>query len=153
MNWLAYLTLAGLSSIKFMFAPAFGLVWKLSFLETYLSCVTGAIITAVIFYYGANYFMRRNHQKKVEKYRKSIAEGTTYKRKKNFTRINKAVVRVKRSIGIFGISMWAPFFLSVPIGSIVTAKFFGKRKITFFIIVCGIFVNGFVSTLITYLFA
>jgi len=153
MNWLAYLSLAGLSSIKFMFAPVLGLNLDLSFVETYFSCVVGAIITAIVFYFGANYFMRLAHQKKVEKYRKSIASGTPLKRKKNFTWINKAVVRVKKSIGIFGIAMWAPFFLSVPIGSIITAKFFGKRKITFVIILCGIFVNGFVSTLITYLFA
>ena len=153
MNWLAYLSLAGLSSIKFMFAPVLGLNLRLSFLETYLSCVAGAIITAIVFYFGANYFMRRAHEKRVEKYRKSVESGNPIKRKKNFTRVNKAVVRVKKSIGIVGIAMWAPFFLSVPIGSIVTAKFFRKRKITFVIILCGIFLNGFVSTLITYLFS
>jgi uncharacterized protein (DUF2062 family) len=153
MNWVAYLTLAGLSSIKFMFAPVAGLHWPLSFLETYLSCVCGAIITAVIFYFGANYFMKRAHKKRIEKYRHSLETGIPLKRKKNFTRVNKTVVKVKRSLGVFGIAMWAPFFLSVPIGSIVTAKFFGRKKITFPIIVLGIFFNGFVSTVITYLFA
>ncbi|XOV67160.1 MAG: hypothetical protein ACFHU9_16185 [Fluviicola sp.] len=136
-----------------MFAPVAGLGFKLSFIETYLSCVTGAFLTALVFYFGANYFMKRAHQKRVDKYQESLKTGIPLKRKKNFTRINKAVVRVKRSIGIFGIAMWAPFFLSVPIGSIVTAKFFGKRKITFPIIVLGICFNGFVSTSITYLFA
>lgn len=153
MNWGAYIFLAGFSSIKFMFAPVAGLGFKLSFLETYLSCVTGALITAIIFYFGANSFMRRAHEKKVKRYRKSQASGTPLKRKKNFTRVNKYIVKLKRSIGIFGISMWAPFFFSVPIGSIVTAKFFRKRKITFVIIVAGIFFNGFISTLMTYLFA
>ena len=136
-----------------MFAPVLGLNLKLSFLETYLSCVSGAIVTAIVFFFGANYFMKRAHQKRVAKYRESIETGTPLKQKKTFTRINKAVVRVKKSIGIFGIAMWAPFFLSVPIGSIITAKFFGKRKITFVIILFGIFLNGFISTLITYLFA
>ncbi len=153
MNWLAYLSLAGLSSIKFMFAPVLGLNLNLSFIETYFSCVTGATLTAIVFYFGANFFMRRAHQKRVEKYRKKVESGIPFKRKRNFTRMNKTVVRVKKSIGIFGIAMWAPFFLSVPIGSIITAKFFGKRKITFVIILCGIFLNGFVSTLITYLFS
>lgn len=152
MNWLAYLSLAGLSSIKFMFAPVAGRGFELTFLETYLSCITGAFITALIFFFGANFFMKRAHQKRVNKYLESIKNGTPLKHKKNFTRMNKAVVRVKRSIGIFGIAMWAPFFLSVPIGSIVTAKFFGKRKITFPIIVLGICFNGLVSTTITYLF-
>lgn len=153
MNWIAYITLAGLSSIKFMFAPVAGLGFKLSFLETYLSCISGAFLTALIFYFGANYFMKRTHQKKVEAYLESVKNGTPLKQKKNFTKVNKTVVRVKRSIGIFGIAMWAPFFLSVPIGCIVTAKFFGKRKITFPIIVLGVCFNGFVSASITYLFA
>ncbi len=153
MNWGAYLFLAGFSTIKFMFAPVAGLGFHLSFLETYLSCVAGAIITACVFYFGATYFMKRAHEKRVQKYLQSLELGVPLKQKRSFTRVNKGIVRVKRSIGIFGIAMWAPFFLSVPIGSIVTAKFFGKRKITFFIILTGIFFNGFVSTLITYLFA
>jgi len=153
MNWGAYLFLAGLSSIKFMFAPLGGLGFGLSFIETYLSCVSGAIITAIIFYFGADYFMQRAQNKRIEKYKKSLETGEPIKRKKNFTRLNKAVVKVKRSIGIFGIAMWAPFFLSVPIGSIVVAKFYRKKKIAFPIIILGTFVNGFISTTLTYLFA
>lgn len=136
-----------------MFAPVAGLHWPLSFAETYFSCVSGALITAIIFYFGANYFMQRAHRKRIEKHHKSLETGIPHKQKKKFTRVNKTVIKVKHSIGIFGIAMWAPFFLSVPIGCIVTAKFFGRRKITFAIIVLGIFFNGFVSTLITYLFA
>jgi sterol desaturase/sphingolipid hydroxylase (fatty acid hydroxylase superfamily) len=152
MNWGAYFTLAVLSTIKFMFAPVAGLKLKLSFLETYLSCVSGALICAVVFYFGANFFMLRAQNKRLIKYRKSVEQGTPIKRKKNFTRVNKTIVRVKRSIGIIGISLWAPFFLSVPLGSIVVAKFYHKKKMAFPLILIGIFINGFVSTFITYLF-
>lgn len=136
-----------------MFAPLVGLGLHLSFTETYFSCVGGAIITAVVFYFGANYFMQRAQDKRIRKYKESLEMGVPVKRKKNFTRVNKAVVKVKRSIGIFGIAMWAPFFLSVPIGSIVVAKFYRKKKIAFPIIILGIFVNGFISTTLSYLFA
>ena len=39
---------------------------------------------------------------------------------------------MKRSVGIIGIAFWAPFFLSIPLGSIITAKFYGDNKNTFF---------------------
>jgi uncharacterized membrane protein len=152
MNWGAYFSLAILSTIKFMFAPVGGIGFGLTFIETYLSCVAGAIICAVVFYFGANYFMQRAQEKRKKRYHESLRSGIPLKRKRNFTRMNKTVVKVKRSIGIIGIGMWAHFFLSVPIGSIVVAKFYRKKKMAFPLIVIGIFINGFVSTTITYLF-
>ena len=59
---------------------------------------------------------------------------------------------MKRSVGIIGIAFWAPFFLSIPLGSIITSKFYGDNKNTFFLIVSGICLNGLITTGITYLF-
>ena len=47
---------------------------------------------------------------------------------KPFTKGNKFIVRLKLKLGIYGISFYAPLFLSVPIGTIITAKFYGKEK-------------------------
>ncbi len=77
-------------------------------------------------------------------------KGIQIPHKKVFTRGNKLVVRMKRSLGIVGISMFAPLFLSVPIGSIISAKFYGKDKRTFWFIGLGMFVNGAITTGITY---
>jgi hypothetical protein len=55
-----------------------------------------------------------------------------------------------KRLGIVGISFYAPFFLSVPIGSIISAKFFGKDKRTFPLIVLGIGVNGLITTGLAY---
>jgi len=150
MKFGAYLGLALFSTVKFMFAPLGGPGLKLSFLETYLSCTAGALVCAVIFYFGANYFMKRAYRKRVEKYRRALDEGKTPKRRKNFTLVNKVIVRAKRSIGLFGSSMWIPFFFSMPIGCIIVAKFYGKKKITFPIILLGIFFNAFLTTSIAY---
>ena len=65
--------------------------------------------------------------------------------------MNKFIVRIKRRFGIFGISMYAPLILSVPIGSIITAKFYGKDKRTFPLIVVGIIINGALTTGLAYL--
>jgi len=139
-----------LSTVKFMFAPLGGPHLELTFVETYLACCAGAIFSAVIFYYSAEYFLIRSRKKRHEAHEKAKLEGVTLKRKKNFTRMNKFIVKIKKSMGIIGTCFWVPFFLSIPIGSIVTAKFYGKSKKTFPLIIVGIFLDALITTSISY---
>lgn len=134
-----------------MLAPFSGPLWKLSFIETYLACVAGGIFSAFIFYFSAEFFMHRAHNKKVAKEKELIAQGISPQRKKKFTRMNKFVVRIKRTLGIVGTSFWAPFFLSVPLGSIITAKFYGHHKKTFPLIILGMFINAALTTGLAYI--
>lgn len=149
MNWGAYLGFFGLAMIKFLFAPFGGPLAKLTFIETYLSCISGAIFCAIIFYFSAEFFMIRAHKKRKLLIQQAKEKGVELKHKKAFTKTNKAIVRMKR-LGIVGICFYAPFFLSVPIGSIISAKFFGKDKRTFPLIVIGIGVNGLITTGLAY---
>lgn len=152
MKWGAYLGLALFSTVKFMFAPLGG-VKILTFWETYFSCVTGALVCSTIFYFGANYFMKRAQRLQVQRNQNRMAAGKPVKFKKKFTRLNKTVVRAKRSVGIVAISLWAPLFMSIPLGSIVVAKFYRHKKLAFPLIVAGIFLNGFIATSFAYLLA
>jgi hypothetical protein len=72
------------------------------------------------------------------------------KTKKKFTRMNKFIVRIKHRLGIVGLSFFAPFFLGIPLGTIIAAKFFGHQKKTFPLILVGILFNGAVTTSIRY---
>ena len=151
MNW-GVISLFGVSTVKFLFAPFGGKIAGLTFIETYVSCCSGAIVSAAIFYFLSNYFIKKSIEKN-EKIRKDfLDQGIPIPVKKRFTRMNKGVIRMKRSIGIIGIAFWAPFFLSIPLGSIITAKFYGHNKNTFLLIMTGIFLNGLITTGITYLF-
>ncbi len=152
MQWAAIIGLFLVSTIKFLFAPFGGPKLELTFWETYIACGLGAVVSSAFFYFSANFFMKRAHAKRLMLYRKSLEENIPVKQKKTFTRINKLVVRIKRSLGIYGTSFWVPLFLSIPIGSIITAKFYGKEKRTFPLIVLGIGINGFVTTGLAYLF-
>ena len=152
MNWIGIGTLFVVSMIKFMFAPFGGQVAKLNFIETYISCCAGAIVSAAIFYFSANYFMKKTAERNEKNRRDLLDKGLPIPIKKRFTRINKGVVKMKRSVGIIGIAFWAPFFLSIPLGSIITAKFYGHNKKTFLLVVLGIFLNGLITTGIAYLF-
>jgi hypothetical protein len=150
MNFTTYIPFFLLSMVKFLFTPFGGPAAKLTFLETYLVCVSGAIFSAFIFYFASEYFLKRTHLKKVREEQKALEKGIVLKHKKKFTRANKFIVRLKRRFGIFGISLYAPLFLSVPIGTMITAKFYGKEKKTFFIIMAGMFINGAITTGLAY---
>ncbi len=134
-----------------MFAPLGGPGLKLSFFETYFACTTGAILGSAIFYFSAEYFLIRAHKKRKAEMQQRLEKGLPIKKKKHFTRMNKFIIRIKRSLGKIGITFWAPFFLSIPVGSIIAAKFYGKQKDTYLWIVIGIFINGIVTTGIAYI--
>lgn len=152
MNWSVLIPLFGLSMIKFMFTPFSGPALGLSFVETYFTCVAGGIFSAAIFYFSAEFFMHRAHARRVRKNAYLKSQGLPIKQKRKFTPMNKFIVRIKRSLGIIGVSLWAPFFLSVPIGSIVAAKFYGHQKKTFPLIITGMFLNASATTGLAYLF-
>lgn len=152
MAWGAISSLFFISWVKFMFAPFGGPALGLSFMETYLGCAAGAMISSALFYFSADYLMERSKAKRIEQNKETILKGHPTKSKKNFTRMNKFIVRIKRSIGQIGVCFWAPFFLSIPIGSIISAKFYGDSNRTYPLIVIGIFFNGLITTGIAYLF-
>jgi hypothetical protein len=135
-----------LSTIKFLFTPFGGPAAGLTFFETYISCVAGAFFSGTIFYFLGEFLLKRARAKKQASYQESLKKGIPLKTKKTFTPLNKGVVKMKRKLGIIGITFFAPLFMSVPIGSIVTAKFFGKNKFTYPLILLGMVCNGFITT-------
>lgn len=150
MNFGKYLAFTLLSTVKFLFAPFGGPAAKLNFLETYISCTIGALISATIFYFLAEYFLERSHKKRVEKLIKDAKLGK--KAPKKFTRTNKAIVKMKLSMGILGVTLFAPLFLSVPVGSLIVAKFFGNLKLTYPLLLITLCVDGLITTGLAYSF-
>ncbi len=85
-----------------------------------------------------------------ERKKKALEQGLKWVNKRKFTLTNRLIIKVKRTIGIIGISFWVPLFLSIPIGSMIVAKFYGNEKKTFPLIVVGVFVNSFVLSALVY---
>ena len=142
MIW-GYISLFFLSTVKFITAPFFGLaIPQNTFLLTWLVVVGGGIFGVTVFYFLAEFFMERARKKAIEK-------GVT---KKKFTRMNKLAVKIKQSLGIYGLALLTASFLSIPIGSIISAKFFGHKKSTVFILYAAVVLVGSIMTFIAYLF-
>jgi hypothetical protein len=60
------------------------------------------------------------------------------------------IVQIKWKTGKIGTCFLAPLFLSVPVGSIIAAKFFGKLNETYPLIVLGMAINAAVLTFLAY---
>jgi hypothetical protein len=151
MNWGFLTTVFLLSTVKFMFAPASGSAMGLPFWETYIASVAGGSFGAAIFYFSSEWFIKYTHAKKVKKREELEKQGLPVPHKNIFTKTNRMIIRIKGKLGIYGICFWAPFFLSVPLGSIIVAKFYGKLKKTFPLIVLGMGINAFITCGLSYL--
>ena len=152
MNWSGYFTLALIATVKFMFSAIPGPVKGLTYFETVGSISVGATVSAAFFYFSSEFFMNRARIKRLKLRREAELKGVPFKGKKTFSRMNKVVVKLKLRLGKVGICFWAPFFLSVPIGSIIVAKFYGKYSFTFLFVLVGILLNAFLTSFIVYVF-
>ena len=116
-----------ISTVKFLFAASIARTSSLSPFEIAISTGLGALCSFNVFYFSARYFMKKAKAKK----QNTVAEGIT-KEKPIFTWINKFMVRTKRSkSGFWIICIFAPLILSIPVGSIIVAKFYRELKITY----------------------
>lgn len=116
-----------LGTFKFLFAASIVSVSSLTPLEIALSTFAGAFFSFNVFYWSAGFFMRRAREKKFE----AIKKGT-YSPKRSFSKINRLMVKTKMSkSGFWIICTLAPIFLSIPIGTIIVAKFYHGWKWTY----------------------
>jgi len=146
-----YLSFVLFSTWKFMFTPMAGPAAGLSFLETFVCCLIGGMISASIFYFGSSYFMHLAQAKQAKKERKALRLGKKYKPKKKFTKNNRRIIKLKHSIGKWGVCWLVPLFFSIPLGSVITAKFYRHQKKTFSWIIFGVIINCSLITGGTYL--
>jgi hypothetical protein len=131
-----------LAMIKFVFAPAAGWAAGLTFTEVYSVGLAGGLLSFSIFYLSANHFMKKARLKRLD-------STVAAKKKKAFTKFNKFMVRMKMSpVGFWLVIVLAPNFASVPLGSIIVAKFYGHLKSTYWIGLAVLSGSAFIWTML-----
>ena len=128
MHWAHYSWVFLVSSIKFLIAPPVAMS-VLSYWECIIVTSAGGITGVTFFYFMANLLFKRNARKRKEKEEKLISQGIIVIRKK-FTRGNKFIVRTKRTFGLWGLACITPAIISIPIGSVLLARFYPNAKYT-----------------------
>lgn len=109
------------STVKFLPAPFMAGGAGFSFWFSVLVTSLGGITGTFFFYSMAGFFMKRAKAKR--------KEG-----KKVFTVFNKLAVWAKTRIGLTGIALLTPIIFSIPVGAIISAKFFRNSAATVWVL-------------------
>jgi len=94
---------------------------KMSFAETLIYTNIGGILGVVVFFYFSAFLIKmwnRFWPENLKLHKPS---------KKIFTKRNRRFVGIKMKYGLFGIVILSPVILSIPLGSFLTAKYYGTK--------------------------
>ncbi len=142
-----YLFIVLLGTFKFMFASTPGVIADLPFEKVYFLATLGGLVSFNFFYFLANHFIRKT----LEKNKRKMKLGN-YIAKKKFTKTNKTIVKLKMTnAGFWIITIVAPLVLSIPIGSIIVAKFYRHHKETYWITTLSLIFSQAIFTVLAYL--
>jgi len=131
------------SSVKFFLAPSAVYLSGYSYLETISITVLGGMIGVFGFYYGGSAFFA---------WFSNRFSSSSSKPKKVFNKKNRIIIRVKNAYGLFGLAALTPCLLSIPIGSILAAKYYRNDRRTIPAFLAAVVFWSFASTMITSLF-
>lgn len=136
-----YFLISLLATVKFIFSPLAALsIEGHTWFYTYTSVASGGLLSATVFYFLSLSIINKNVERRIKK-------GII---KKKFTRMNKIIILTKKKVGVIGLALLTASFISIPLGSIVTAKFYRHKKSTIFYIYGAILLSAGIFTGITY---
>ena len=138
MSWIALLYVFLLAHVKFLVTATIALATypQLSVDEIFVASSLGAISCFNIFYFISKkiYFVENKQSK-----------STKTKKSKTFKKRNRILIKMKQSkIGFLLVCTLAPLFLSIPIGTVVTVKFFGDNKKTYWYVSILLIIMSFI---------
>lgn len=107
------------SSVKFLFAPATVYLSGYTFWQTLLITIVGGFIGVLTFFFaGRAMFSWINERFSAKKPRK------------NFSKKNRLLIKVKSSWGLIGLAIISPSLISIPLGSLLAARYFRHDRRT-----------------------
>lgn len=142
MEALEIITVMAAGVLKFFFSGLVSYRLGNNFLETALLTAAGGCLGTVFFYRmgtGVLEWFRKRHVRRLARAR---AQGVQPKR--IFTRTNRLIVRIKRGYGVKGLAALAPPILSIPITSVLAAKYFRHDRRTLPLLLSSVVIWSFV---------
>ncbi len=116
-----------LSSVKLVFAPGAAAAAGFSFWET-LAITTFGGMTGIMFFYYFGYWALNRFQKIFVK--PSKHDKPRKKKSRIFNKRNRWLIKIKQHYGLIGLALLTPCLISIPIGSVVAARFYYHNRLT-----------------------
>lgn len=138
---LKILGLMFLSGIKFFFAPSTTYLAGYSFIETLAITISGGVLGILVFFYFGEFL-------------KYLFSGIRFRKKEKlvFTKSSRRIVSIKEKYGLIGLVILTPILLSIPLGSLLAAKYFDHDKRTIPFLIISVVLWSLLLTSITALF-
>ena len=140
-QWYEILIVILSSMVKFSAGPFIAKALGFAYLETIVFCSFGGILGLIVFYFLGirivsffpNFFKPLNKGRKV------------------FTKKNKMFVNLIRTYGLFGLAIFSPILITIPVGAFLAARYYGGHK-KMALIFMSMAVILWSATISTYLF-
>lgn len=147
------LSLLAFSAVKFLFAVPTVSLAGYSFFETILITCSGGLAGFFAFYYlGEVQWIRYYVGLIFDKILMFFGYDANKKVKKKFSRKNRLIINVKKKYGIIGLSLLTPVLFSIPLGSLIAARYFDDDNSTIPWMTGSIVFWSFVLTIFSKLF-
>lgn len=114
--------------VKFLFAGLLSYSLGHGIGLTIVLTALGGLVGMLIFYFTGTQVLEFLRRRQVRRNAERVARGLAPRR--NFTRTNRWIVRVKQRYGIRGLAAIAPPTLSVPVTALLAAKYFRHQRST-----------------------
>ena len=125
------LVLVALSSVKQFWTVPVVVLAGYSYWETILINNIGGIAGFFIFYYiGEIKIVRHYFGLLMSAIFRFIGFGNAQKERKKFTRRNRFIIAVKGKYGLIGLSFLTPVLFSIPLGSLLAARYYDEDRRT-----------------------
>lgn len=144
---LKILGLATLSGLKFFLGVPATVAAGYSFIPTMLITSIGGIAGFFVFFYiGEIKWIRYYFGKLMDWIFNLLGLERAQKQKKKFSKTNRLIVTVKGKYGLIGLALLTPCLFSIPLGSLLAARYFDDNKATIPYMILSIIFSSFVLT-------
>lgn len=137
--FLKQLVILILSAVKFLIAAPASYLFGYSYFHTLINTSLGGLLGVVFFFFLSRTLIRlyKRHSFGIINALRQIvgipalnAEEISRKRsfKKIFTRKNRIIVKIRRSLGLPGIVILTPVLFSIPLGTILALKYYSTKR-------------------------
>ncbi len=128
-----------ISAVKFLLAAPASYLLGYSYLHTLFNTMAGGLFGVVFFFFLSRSIFRIYRRYSPGFYnlirrtagiplKMKIARGTGISSGKKFTRINRLIIRIRRSYGFPGIVILTPVILSIPLGTFLALKYYSSKR-------------------------
>ncbi len=115
-------------TVKMLVAAGFGAGFGFTFLENFLWTSVGGCIGVLAFYAMSERLTERSRLRWLRKRIERVAAGGANTR--IFTKRNRRIIRIKHISGYLGVAALTPLVFTIPLGSILAARFFHHDRRT-----------------------